>query len=57
MYDVDFIIKQNKFLAKQTISTRLVDYCSNMSIEMIFMNTESNKTNEPHTFTLDLSQY
>ena len=35
---------------------RLVDYCSNMSMEMIFMNTEDRKTVEPHKFIFNLSQ-
>ena len=35
---------------------RLVDYCSNVSMETMFMNTENSKTNEPHKLLLNLSQ-
>ena len=35
---------------------RLVDYCSNVSMETMFMNTENSKTNEPHKLVLNLSQ-
>ena len=31
-------------------------YCPNISIKTIFMNTENSKTNEPHKFALYLSQ-
>ena len=33
---------------------RLGDYCSNISMETIFMNTENTKTSEPHKFVLNL---
>ena len=35
---------------------RLVDYCSSISIETIFVNMENSETNERHKFFLDLSQ-
>ena len=35
---------------------RLVDYCLNISMETILMNTENNKMNEPHKFVRNLPQ-
>ena len=35
---------------------RLGNYCPNISIKTIFMNTEKSKTNETHKFFLNLSQ-
>ena len=35
---------------------RLNNYCHNISMDTIFMNTESSKTNGPHKFVLNLSQ-
>ena len=35
---------------------RLVDYCLNISMETILMNTENNKINEPHKFVRNLPQ-
>ena len=32
------------------------NYCSNGSMETIFMNTESNKANEPHGFVINFSK-
>lgn len=54
--ETDFIIKHNEFLAKHTKTAKLVYYCSNISMEMIFMNTGSSKTNEPHKCVNNLSQ-
>ena len=34
--------------------TRLDNYCQNISMETIFMNTENSKTNEPDKFFLPL---
>ena len=36
--------------------TRLVDHCSNISMETLSMNTENNKASEPHKFVLNSSQ-
>ena len=55
-YETDFIIKHNEFLAEHTKTAKLVYYCSNISMEMIFMNTGNSKTNEPHKFVNKLSQ-
>ena len=55
-YETDFIIKHNEFLAEQTKTAKLVHYCSNISMEMIFMNTGNSKTNEPYKFVNNLSQ-
>ena len=35
---------------------RLVDYCPNISMETISINTENNKANEPRKFVLNLLQ-
>ena len=35
---------------------RLYNYCLNVNIEVILMNTENSKTNEPCKFFLNLSQ-
>ena len=35
---------------------RLDNCCPNISMGMIFMNTENSKTNEPHKFILNLLQ-
>ena len=35
---------------------RLGNYCPNISMETIFINTENSKTNEPHKFVFNLSQ-
>ena len=34
----------------------LNNYCPNISMEAVFMNTENNKTKEPRKFVLNLSQ-
>ena len=34
----------------------LDNYCPNISMEAVFMNTENSKTNEQHKFVLNLSQ-
>ena len=34
----------------------LNNYCSNISMEAVFMNMENNKTKEPRKFVLNLSQ-
>ena len=54
--EIDFIIKRKGFLSVNTIKTRLVDYCPNIGMETIFMNTEDTKTNEPQKFVLNLLQ-
>ena len=61
-HEVEFIIKHNQYLAehnqylaKQEIKTRLNNYCSNISMETIFINMENSKTSEPHKFILNLS--
>ena len=48
------IINHNEVLAKHTIKTRLDNYCPNISMKTIFMNTDNSKTNEPHKFVLNL---
>ena len=35
---------------------RLVNYCPNINMEMIFMNTENSKMSERHKFVYNLSQ-
>ena len=53
-YEVEFFIKHNESLAEYSKKKILADYCSNISVKTIFMNTEKSKTNEPHKFVLDL---
>ena len=36
--------------------SRFINYYPNISMDMIFMNTENSKTNELHKFFLNLSQ-
>ena len=40
---IDFILKQ--WISQHKVKTRLVDDCLNRTMEAIFMNTESSKTN------------
>ena len=62
-HEIGFVIKNNESLAESNIEneheTKLNNYCENMCIETIFMNTEKNtknsKTNEPRKFVLNLS--
>ena len=51
-----FIIKHSQPLAEHTIKTRLVNYCPNISIETIFMNTGNSKANETGKFAFNVSQ-
>ena len=57
-HEFEFITKHNESLAenKKQIKTRLNNQWSNISMEMIFINTENSKTNELHKFVLNLSQ-
>ena len=55
-HEIEFIIKSNKSVAENKIKNEIEHYCPNISMKMIFMNTENNKTNEPHKFVLNLSQ-
>ena len=45
-HEIEFIIKINE----------LNNYCPNISMATIFMNTENSKTNELHKLVLNLSQ-
>ena len=36
---------------------RLVNYCPNINMEMIFMNMEKSKASESRKFVLNLSKY
>ena len=49
-HEIDFILKHNQVLAEHTIKNKFVDFCSNISMETIFMNMENSKTNEPHKY-------
>ena len=54
-HETKFIIKSNaSSLAENKIKTTLINYCPNISMETIFMNTKNNKKNEPHKFVLNL---
>ena len=55
--ETECVIKSNKSLSEIIIKeTRLYNYCPNISMEIILMNTENSKTNEPHKFVLNLPQ-
>ena len=53
---IDSIGKYNEILAERTIKTRLENFCPNKPTEMISLNMEDSKTNEPHKFVHNLSQ-
>ena len=55
---LNLLKKSNKSLAENKMKNKIVqnNYCPNISMETIFMNTENSKTNEPHKFVLNLSQ-
>ena len=53
-HGIEFVIKSNESLAENKI--RLNNYCSDKSMETIFMNTENSKANDPHKFVLNLPQ-
>ena len=55
-HQIYFIIKHNDLLAEHQQKARLGNYCANMSMETIFINIESSKTNELQKFVLNLSQ-
>ena len=52
----EFIRKHNEYLRLKIKKTRLNNYCPNINIETIFMNTKNSKTNEPYKCVLNLSQ-
>ena len=53
---IEFIIKRNESLAEHTIKNEIRNYCSNISMETIFMNTEIRKTSKTQKFIPNLSQ-
>ena len=55
-HEINFISKHSWFLVVHTRKMKLVYYCPKISMEMIFMNTENSKTNEPHKFVLNLTE-
>ena len=56
-HKIEFIIKSNESLAENKIKKKsLNNCCSNIRMEIVFMSTESSKTNEPHKFVLNLLQ-
>ena len=55
-HEIQFIIKSNESLAENKKKKKLNNYCPNISMETIFMNTENSKKNEPHQFVLNWSQ-
>ena len=54
---IDSIIQHNELLAENTIKTTLDNYCPNIGIKTIFMNTKNSKTNEPQKFVLKFVHY
>ena len=55
-HEIEFIMEINESLAENKIKTRLNNYCQNINVEIIFMNMENSKANEPLKFVLNLSQ-
>ena len=53
-HETELITKSNESLAERKIKTRLNNYCPNVSMETISMNTKKNKTNKPPKFVLNL---
>ena len=52
-HEIESIKKSNESLAEKK---RLDNYYPNLSMEMIFMNTENSKTSESHKFVINLSR-
>ena len=50
------IIKRNGYLVEQIIKTRLINYCLDITMETILINTTNSKTSEPHKFLFSLPQ-
>ena len=46
----------NESLAENKIKYEIEQLLLNISMEMMFLNTENSKTNQPHKFVLNLSQ-
>ena len=55
-YEIEFIIKCNESSAQNKLKMRLNNYCQNIIMETIFMDTKKSKANEPHKFVLNVSQ-
>ena len=56
LHEINFVIKQNEFLADHTIKNKIRQLWSKISMETIFRNTENSKTNERWKFVLNLPQ-
>ena len=54
-HETDLIIKHKEFLFEHIL--KLVDYCPNISMETLFMNTENSKTSEPHRSVLNFIEF
>ena len=55
-HETEFIIKSNESFAENKTKEKIEQFLLNVSIEIIFMNTENSKTSEPHKSVLNLSQ-
>ena len=56
LHEIEFIIKRNENLAEYKIKNKIMtNFCPNISIEIISMNTENSKTSELHQRVLNLS--
>ena len=55
-HETEFIIKSNESLAENKRKEKIEQFLLNVSMEIIFMNTENSKTSEPHKCVLNLSQ-
>ena len=56
-HEIEFIIKRNETFAEYKIKNKIMtNYCTNISMEIIFMNIENSKTSEQQQRVLNLSQ-
>ena len=55
-HEIDSITKHNELSAEHSIKMRLTNYCPNISMKTMFINTENSKTTESHKCLLYLLQ-
>ena len=54
--EIDFIVKHNAFLVDHTMKSKLLDHCSYIGIETMFINMKNIEGNEPHNFFVKVLQ-
>ena len=56
-HEIEFIIKRNETLGEYKIKNKImINYCTNISMEIIFMNIENGKPSEQQQRVLNLPQ-